>query len=114
MAFFESIWLVCMTLFTVGYGDVTPHTLVGKLLAIVTAMWGAFLISFTVVTLTNIFQLSQNQLKAHKHIVNSQSAARSISLALKYFWLKKKYYLLKIKRDPSVLTSSPFLQLVVS
>lgn len=111
--FFQQIWLVCMTLFTVGYGDVTPHTFAGKILAIFVALWGAFLISFLVVTVTNIFALTQSQLKAHKHIIYSLQAAKTVGMSVKYFLLKKKYYILKIKRDPSCIKTSPFLEMVM-
>jgi hypothetical protein len=33
-------------------------------------------------------------------------------MGCKYFLLKKKYYSLKIKTDPDVIETSPFLQLV--
>jgi len=51
----NAMWLVIMTITTVGYGDVTPHTTPGKLLAICGALWGAFLISINVVTVAQIF-----------------------------------------------------------
>ena len=51
---FQSVWMVSMTVFTVGYGDVSPQTSVGKYLMIFAAFWGAFLISINVVTVTNM------------------------------------------------------------
>ena len=46
----NSIWLITMTLTTVGYGDLHPRTRLGRLVAVVTAMWGAILISLIVVS----------------------------------------------------------------
>ena len=59
-SFSSTIYLVCMTIFTVGYGDVYPHTAVGKILAIVSALWGTFLISISVIAMSHIFELSTN------------------------------------------------------
>lgn len=38
-----------MTLTTVGYGDLHPKTRLGRLIAVITAIWGAILISLIVV-----------------------------------------------------------------
>lgn len=46
-----------MTITTVGYGDFTPNTAPGKFVAIVAALWGAFMISLFVVSAASIFEL---------------------------------------------------------
>lgn len=84
-SYWATVWLVNMTMFTVGYGDVIPQTKMGKILTIMVAFWGAFLISMSVVTVTNIFQLNESQLKANKDILHSQSATKVVSLSLKFF-----------------------------
>ena len=53
-------------------------------------------------------------MKAHKHIMHTQSAAKTISKSCKYMLLKKKYYIAKIRRDPSLISRSPFLQVILS
>lgn len=68
-----------MTLFSVGYGDLVPHTNPGKVLACIVAIWGAILISLCVVTVTNIFNLNEKQNKALKQIKLSHSAAQIIN-----------------------------------
>lgn len=113
-SFWASIYLVCMTIFTVGYGDVVPHTAVGKILAIVSALWGTFLISISVIAMSHIFELNSNQMKAHKHIMHTHSAAKTISKSCKYMLLKKKYYIAKLHRDPSLIERSPFLIAILS
>jgi hypothetical protein len=99
-----------MTIFTVGYGDITPHTLIGKILAILSALWGAFLTSFAVVTVTNIFNLNKSQLQAHTHLKYAESAAKTISVSFKYFLAKKKYYVQVIKYNPTAIINSDFLR----
>ena len=50
-----------MTLTTVGYGDIHPRTILGRCVAIITAVWGAILISLIVVSTVKIFDLNQNE-----------------------------------------------------
>jgi hypothetical protein len=66
--FFNSVWLIVITITTVGYGDISPNTEPGKIVAMVAALWGALLTSLIVVTVQSIFDLPLNQLKALKHI----------------------------------------------
>lgn len=58
-SFFNSMWCIWATMTTVGYGDISPSTIPGRCIAMVTALWGTFLISLMVVIVTNIFQLNQ-------------------------------------------------------
>ena len=54
-SFFNAIWLVVVTITTVGYGDISPNTQPGKVVAIMAALWGSLLISLVVVSIQNIF-----------------------------------------------------------
>jgi hypothetical protein len=91
--FGNSLWLVLMTIFTVGYGDIVPHTLIGKSLAVICALWGAFLVSLSVLAVTHYFNLTENQERAHEKILHAKEAAKTISLSCKFFVLKKKYFI---------------------
>ena len=53
--YFMSMWCITITLTTVGYGDLVPSTTPGQVVAILTALWGAFLISLLVTITQNIF-----------------------------------------------------------
>lgn len=54
-SYFNAIWLVIVTITTVGYGDISPNTQPGKIIAILAALWGSILISLIVVTIQSIF-----------------------------------------------------------
>lgn len=82
-----------MTIISVGYGDITVHTLPGRYICMFAALWGAILISLLVVVSANIFKLSKQQTKALRHIRVSRSAARAIQIGMQYFMAKKKYYI---------------------
>ena len=57
----NQLWIVIITLTTVGYGDFVPETFGGKFIAIITALWGAFIISLFVLVQSNIFELDSDQ-----------------------------------------------------
>ena len=48
-----------ITLTTVGYGDITPHTYPGKVIIMFCALWGAFMISLLVLTVGSYFNLNE-------------------------------------------------------
>ena len=104
-----SIWLIIMTITTVGYGDVSPKTTMGKVVTVMTAIWGTVLISLIVMVFIKFFDPNHKEHKAIKHIKMSRSAAKSINTSLKYFIAKKKYYIKKIEWDPSIIKTSDFL-----
>ena len=97
---FDAIWLIVMTVTSVGYGDMVPHTTPGKWIAMFSAVWGIVLISLLVVATTHMFSLTENQHQAEKHIRLTRSAAKTINLSAKYFLIKKKFYIEKIKFNP--------------
>ena len=51
------IYLVIMTITTVGFGDITAKSMVGKYFLIFSAVWGAFLLSLIVLVVANMFDL---------------------------------------------------------
>ena len=79
------MYLIVITLTSVGYGDMVAKSLWGRSLIMVTSIWGAFLISLTILTVANVFALNNVQKKAMNDIHVTQKATRSISLGIKYF-----------------------------
>lgn len=53
--YFNCLYLIIITLSTVGYGDLSPDTYPGKFVIIFTALWGAFMISLLLLTVSNVF-----------------------------------------------------------
>lgn len=52
MYLWNSMWCVIITMSTVGFGDFTPHTHLGRVITMLACLWGNFLISLMVVSLT--------------------------------------------------------------
>src|SRR5687768_9090916 len=70
---------------TVGYGDVFAVSPYGKVISIINALWGAFVISALVASINEVFSLSENQQKAVAEITNSKQAAASIRASIQYY-----------------------------
>ena len=66
--FFNAVYLVLITITTVGYGDFYPESNIGKVLAVCVAIFGAFLISLLVLAFGSIFDLDKDQKRALRHI----------------------------------------------
>ncbi|OIJ22253.1 hypothetical protein BKP45_06305 [Anaerobacillus alkalidiazotrophicus] len=60
---FEGVWWAIVTASTVGYGDYTPVTVFGRLLAFLVIMFGIGVVSFFVTTLASSTITTRNSLK---------------------------------------------------
>jgi len=75
-----TFWWCVVTLTTVGYGDVVPVTLQGKLVAVLTMLAGVLTIALPVSILGSNFQLEFEKLEKEKKRKEAQvNAARSTS-----------------------------------
>lgn len=89
--YFTAIWVIVITMTTVGFGDVVAYSHFGRLIVMITAFWGTFLISLLIVSVSKIFELTRKQRKAMHHLFLTRKAARSITSAMRYFLAKKKF-----------------------
>lgn len=48
-----AMWNILVTITTVGYGDVYAKSHLGRMIAIIAALWGVFYVSLFVVSLMN-------------------------------------------------------------
>lgn len=81
----SAIWLVVVTMSTVGFGDVVPYSFVGRLVIMFTSIWGAFIITLVIVAFSSLFSLSKNQKKAMHHLHLTKKAAETITSSMRFF-----------------------------
>lgn len=108
---FTSIWCIVITMTTVGYGDVYAHTFPGRLISIFTAIWGTFLVSVLILSVGDIFELTEKEVKSISHLRQTRAAANCITASMRYFLAKKKYLkvtsaLLPLKNKQAELMNS--------
>lgn len=90
-SYLNAVWCCAVTMATIGYGDLYPGTLFGRIVAISCAVWGAFAFSMIVFTLESSLQLTSNQNKAFQNIVRARSAAKVIASSLFYNLQKTRH-----------------------
>ena len=112
--YFLYTYFVVITITTVGYGDMIAKSLAGRWVVMLTAIWGAILISLIVLVVGSVFELKKSQKKAMHDIHVTRKATRAISLSIKFFLMKKKYYLTMLKLNSDVYRNSEFMKLLKS
>lgn len=60
----NSIWLIVITMTTVGFGDFFARSHIGRFASVLSIFWGIFLTSMMVVTLTNAMMLDAKESRA--------------------------------------------------
>lgn len=60
----NALWLIQMTITTVGYGDYFPQTFFGRIIIFFVAIWGTFIISIMVVVVTNTLKIEKREKEA--------------------------------------------------
>ena len=88
----SAIWLTVITMTTVGYGDIYPHTVGGQLTAIFIAIWGTFVISLLIMITSQVFDFTDAEQGAVLTIIKQRAAGKSILNALKFYQKKKAFY----------------------
>jgi hypothetical protein len=66
-----------MTITTVGYGDYFPHTAIGRIIILIVAIWGTFIVSMMVVVVSNTLTMEKNQ-KRTSIIINKLELRKDI------------------------------------
>lgn len=62
--YINSMWCVIVTMTTVGFGDIYPKTLPGRIVIFLVSLVGVVVVSVVVVTIQNIFMMSPLESKA--------------------------------------------------
>ena len=62
---FNAMWLIIVTLTTVGFGDFYLKTWNGRIVGFIACFWGTFVVSCFVVTVTNILTFSAPEEKSY-------------------------------------------------
>lgn len=59
------MWNVIVTLATVGYGDIYMKTICGRIVGTIICFWGTFIVSYFVVTVTNMLSFAPPEEKSY-------------------------------------------------
>ena len=62
----NAMWMIVITMTTVGYGDFYPQTHMGRFVVVIACFCGVFLVSMMVVTLTESSEFSKSERRAYE------------------------------------------------
>lgn len=97
---------------TVGYGDIFPITHHGRVFTVLACIWGTFIVSILIVSLTTLMTLSNEEEEAYNEMIkDSQNKSKLVKDADNYirsalhFYLKRKieYSKVVINKEASEL-----------
>ena len=80
----NGFWCVIITILTVGYGDFYPQTVLGRIIAVVACLWGTFLISLMVVSLTISVEFTPQEQKAYEELKKGEMYCKLKKRALEF------------------------------
>mmetsp|Transcript_3248 Transcript_3248/g.2795 ORF Transcript_3248/g.2795 Transcript_3248/m.2795 type:complete len:132 (+) Transcript_3248:817-1212(+) len=63
-SYWTAMWVVILTMTTVGYGDFYPRTHLGRVVIFIVCIWGVSVVSLMVVTVTNVLTMTPAQEKS--------------------------------------------------
>ena len=63
-SFNNAMWNMIITLTSAGYGELYPKTSFGRIIGTMICFWGVLIISFFVVTITNMLEFTPNEARA--------------------------------------------------
>jgi hypothetical protein len=92
-SYLTPMWCTFITMLTIGYGDFSPITTMGKLVAFIIGLWGVFISSLIIVCLHGLLDLSNDQFLVFTKILKSRVAVNFIESA--YTFHKSKFLISK-------------------
>ena len=95
--YFNSLWVVVVTMTTIGYGDIYPTTYFGRAVATLTCIFGTIILSLLVVFTNNSINLDNIERHVYIKVMDGKSdpnymrreASKLIGTVLRYNYLRK-------------------------
>ncbi|GAB9462813.1 hypothetical protein Gpo141_00000296 [Globisporangium polare] len=99
MAFADSMWTLIMTVLTIGYGDIVPHTNPGRFFAALTGTCGTLFMAVTIAVMSNQLVLTRSEHKVNaflkkddnRRLINDH-AARSIQAFVQLIGTQRRHH----------------------
>ena len=79
--YIDDIWLILVTMTTVGYGDITPRTIGGRIICSFSCIFGVFLISMVIDSFIALFYLKNHERRMLSILSKSENIERKKKLA---------------------------------
>ena len=93
----NSLWLVTVTITTVGYGDFFPRTHLGRICIILACFIGVFIVSLTIVTLKKSSEFNYGEQATYDILLRLKIMKKVKLLASKVIYYNIRFWFLKHK-----------------
>ena len=80
--YLNDLWCIFITMTTVGYGDISPKSFFGRLISVVTCLFGVFLVGLVVISVTSYFNLEGIESNVYKILLKSKKMEKRNKSAL--------------------------------
>ena len=100
-------WFTIVTMTTVGYGDMTPVTIPGRILSFIMCIWGVFLVSMMVLTLLQKLGLTEEEqlaLKVYKILEIKEELKYTSTEIIKAMFAINLYFRVKENARPNMVS----------
>jgi hypothetical protein len=110
--YWNDLWCVFITMTTVGYGDISPKSLLGRIIIIISCMFGVFLVGLMVVSVTSYLNIVGVESNVYKILLKSNKMEYRNDLAFKAIaqYLKS---INEVKKERNMASKDIFLNKVV-
>jgi len=71
--FQNALWCMVLVMTTVGYGDIYPVTMQGRALTVFACIWGSFIVSMLIVSLTALISFSGEEQEAFDTMIDNKT-----------------------------------------
>ena len=110
--FLNDLWCVFITMTTVGYGDIYPKSLFGRIIIIISCMFGIFLIGLMVVSVTSYLNIVGVEYNIYNILLKANTMEERNKLAFKSIaqYLKS---IKEVNKGKSILNNDDFIKKVI-
>ncbi|KAI3381917.1 hypothetical protein SNEBB_010692 [Seison nebaliae] len=94
LTFPSAVWLVAITFLAIGYGDVVPKTIIGRIVCVMSGLMGAFCTALVVAVLARKLELSRAEKHVHNFMMDTalnKQLKNTAANILRETWLIYKY-----------------------
>ena len=110
--YLNDLWCVFITMTTVGYGDISPKSLLGRIIIVISCLFGVFLVGLMVVSFTSYLNIEGVESNIYNIILKSNRMEERNKLAFKAIaqYLKS---VKEIKKEKFIVSKDDFMKKVV-
>ncbi|GMF38837.1 unnamed protein product [Phytophthora fragariaefolia] len=73
MALDDALWMLVITILTIGYGDVVPHTTLGRVIAVFAGIFGTLSTAVTIAVMSNYLVLTRSEHKVNAFLKKDEN-----------------------------------------